>query len=642
MDVQIEPLVHKQLGKEVNRIAQEQVRDIFKNGKMIKTKSDKFEFDEDEDDSFIEDEQLDLSKAELEAPTGMKEEDMDKILSEIEAKEAFDLFTEIGDAWLTKGQVVRYDINKGGKLLTKKDHPYSWEQLQKDFGGGTYKVMARLPANGNKYLKSQNKQILDSPEASPEYLIKNLMEKTKASEEKHNNQNSGINMMEVLETVRKANEASLSQAAQMRRESAEMADKARQEAKEEARSTIELFEKMMERNKPVQATQPDLLIQLTPLLTAILPKLLEKKEAPPVVDNSKQTFDMMMKIQQMNVDMMKEQNEATREMFKNMSEQIREIAKEKNKATTPDRDPMEFYLQLKDAEDRGFEKYQMLNELAKERAEEREEMRGEKESSGEKDSTVDTLIKGLLPVLAGKMAGGGQVQAPPQVARPAAPRVAPPQVVSNPRRSVSPSNPNGLGNRTHQSGDSRSTIQANPSRANEVNGKASEAGVQPSKKPLAIAHEVSAPSINDFLSSGDEPLFQASSIPTHEVEMEKVEKVMSTMDGMSAEAGAESRRPINEEITACLKDQANANRILELVVPIAIDGYMSESETIESIAEKSIAELEDKGINLATVSRDFDEETLLSIIGSLPDDLQQTVKDLRNVIFTKITERIGL
>jgi hypothetical protein len=630
MDVQIEPLVHKQLGKEVNRIAQEQVRDIFKNGKITKTKSEKFDFDDEDEDSFIDSDEVELSKAEMEAPTGMKEEDMDKILADIEAKESFDLFSEVGDAWLLKGQVVKYDINKNGKLLTKKEHPYSWEQLQKDFGGGSYKVMARLPANNNKYLKAQNKQLLDAPEQSPEYLIKNLMEKTKASEEK-NNSNQGINMLEVLETVRKANEASLNQAAQMRRESAEMADKARQEAKEEARSTIELFEKMMERNKPVQATQPDLLTQLTPLLTAILPKLLEKKEAPPVVDNSKQTFDMMMKIQQMNIDMMKEQSETTKEMFKNMSEQIKEMAKEKNKTTTPDRDPMEFYLQLKDAEDRGFEKYQMLNELAKERAEEREEMRGEKESSGEKDSTVDTLIKGLLPVLAGKMAGGGQMQAPPQIARPSAPRpVAPPQVVSNPRRSVSPSNTNGLGNGSHQKGDSRTTIQANPSRTNEENRATSEAGLQRSQKPLAIAHEVTASSIDDFLSSGDEPLFSAA-IPTHIDDTPKVEKIADEEIAVTS---------VVSPVLSSSKDQQNANRILEFVVPIAIDGYMSENETIETIAEKSITELETKGIDLATVKRDFDEETLLSIIGSLPDNLQQTVKDLRNVIFSKIDERI--
>ena len=643
MQNEIEPLVKKHLGKEVNRIAQDQVREML-NSTKIKNKFSNFEIededddDDDSDDSFIveeEDEVEPVSTRSNDYSTPhISDAEADKTLARIEAREAFDLFNEVGDYWEKRGQTVRYDINKGNKLLTKRDHPYSWEEIQKEFGGGTYKVMARLPSDGNRYLKAQSKALHSAPETSPDYLLKSLMDKNKTLEDRviNSHKDSGdksqaVPMMEILETVRRNNEASIEQANRMRQEANVQAERARQEAKEEARLNLEMYEKMMEKNRP--QVQPDILSQLTPLLTAILPSLLNRPApiAPIVADNSKFQMDMMMKMQQMNMDMMEKNNEANREMFRNLQESVRDLAKKEAPVQSEKSlSAFEMYEKLKEAENRGFEQMQMLNELAKERANERDELRGDRTPSdvpAEKESTMDTVIKSMIPLLASKMAQPSAPQAPrplplpTPMARPIQRQAS--QVIPQQQRSVSPT---GQGIRSNEVRANRTSVQANQARANEGYSEQSETGSKPSTQVVLNVPAIEAPAIPkvvDFLNSGNDD-FTPREVRTHEA--------------------PQSHEAPQAPIVVIPKNQANSDLILSLVYPVAITGYSTEGSTIQSIADSAITELEANGIDLSTVERDFDEDALSGIISILPDDLQNLTRDLRNGINSEIHKRL--
>jgi len=621
MNTEIEPMVKKQLGKQVDRIVKDSVDDFLNHGK-VKTKSDKFDYNEEDEDNFLDEEDETANFSEVDETNSIiSDEETERTLARIEAKEAFDLFTEVGDYWEKRGQLVRYDINKGSKLLTKKDHPYSWEELQKEFGGGNYKVMARLPADGNKYLKAQTKSLHDAPETKPDYLFKSLMEKNKLLEDKVHQAvqtpsqpaNNGLNMMEVLETVRKNNELALEQANIMRTEANNQAERARREAKEEAKASLDLYRELIQGSKAKDGD--NLLTQLTPLLTAILPSILNRPApiAPIAPDNSKFQFDMMMQIQKMNMDMMEKANETNKEMFRTLSESIKEIAKDKKAPSTENgMGALEMYKMLKDAETGGFEQMRMLNDLAREQALEREELRGERstpDAPAEKESTVDTVIKSLIPMLAGRM--GASSPAPSRAAPQPARQVARPtqQATSSPRGSVSPQN----STRSHEIRANGATIQASEARTNEGRNGQNQEGIRSNQRPVLNVPSLPAPQApKSFLNAGDDLSFDASTIPTHHKVTEPIVEVSNVVDAKNAEA------------------------ILTIVAPIAINGYMSETSTVDSISNEVIAELIAQGIDLSTVQRDFDDNTLSGIISSLPEDLQNQTKELRNVIVEKI------
>lgn len=69
----------------------------------------------------------------------------------------FDLCHNLID---TKGEVVSYEIQKNSQFVAKKPHPYSWEQVQKEFGAGHYRVIARSERT-KQYLKQETKFVAE-------------------------------------------------------------------------------------------------------------------------------------------------------------------------------------------------------------------------------------------------------------------------------------------------------------------------------------------------------------------------------------------------------------------------------------------------------------------------------------------------
>jgi len=65
------------------------------------------------------------------------------------------------------GDVPKFIIYRNGEMLTTKMYPYSWQQLQEEFGGGHYKVQARS-SNRQTIIKTQTQIIAHNPHTQPQ------------------------------------------------------------------------------------------------------------------------------------------------------------------------------------------------------------------------------------------------------------------------------------------------------------------------------------------------------------------------------------------------------------------------------------------------------------------------------------------
>src|ERR1700677_3722433 len=82
----------------------------------------------------------------------LNQDELDRPLSDT------DIFTLGQKQYVDKGDWVNYQFYKEGKMLTTKEHPYSWEALQKEFGGGHYTVKMRSIARG-VFLKQETQTL---------------------------------------------------------------------------------------------------------------------------------------------------------------------------------------------------------------------------------------------------------------------------------------------------------------------------------------------------------------------------------------------------------------------------------------------------------------------------------------------------
>ncbi len=85
---------------------------------------------------------------------------------ELDDGQEFDIFTDIGVKLVAQGDMITYLIKKDGSYVTTKPHPYSLEKLQKDFGGGTFRVTARSQRKG-QIVKAQTFYVADAPIVEP-------------------------------------------------------------------------------------------------------------------------------------------------------------------------------------------------------------------------------------------------------------------------------------------------------------------------------------------------------------------------------------------------------------------------------------------------------------------------------------------
>lgn len=278
----------------------------------------------------------------------------------------FDIFTDIGDPRTEKGDIIRYVIRKWGQHISTKYHPYSWEELHKEFGPGNYQVLARSDST-KKFVKSESR-VMGEARQMPQ------KEETTTTIESKSGP-AGLNFLEYWQLIQ---------------------DQQRQ-AKEEARETA----------RENSNTQNQMLMMVAELMKA----------------NSSSGSSSSIQMMQMITQMIQSQQENTNRIFEKLAENQTKMFEKIN-------DRIEKVQEKKSSEfemfNKGIEMFSKMNDLAEKRVQiqldkiedAKEEARGDGDTEPKKKSLTDSLIEGILPVISQAMVQPKHSQYMPQMIQP--------------------------------------------------------------------------------------------------------------------------------------------------------------------------------------------------------------------------------
>lgn len=296
--------------------------------------------------------------------------------SNIEEISEFDIFDYCESEFVKKGDFVEYTVKKNGATVGFKKHPFSWEKIQKEFGGGRYNILAKSVLTG-KIVKRQTMAVEDALHEdrrdsgigfNPADLVSQIAEVVKPK-------NEGPNFMELFTLMNNQQEKS-------RIEAERAAERAKADSEKQSSTLIQLMQQntmmMLEMMKSTKKDDPTL--QLAQLIQSFAEKMENRFERA--------------------IDKIQNQNASKSSEFG-----LLEVLK----------------LQ-QDAQDKGFKLYSQLNQIAEAKADEKLELIEEYRengttSTGEKKSMTDTLIETILPTVAGALAQQGQQKAAQQSAQ---------------------------------------------------------------------------------------------------------------------------------------------------------------------------------------------------------------------------------
>lgn len=640
----LEPVVDQTVNKALNKIIAKKTGQAVNSYLNHPTKSIEEELDgkkdDGYDDSFVDDELGDTNTpARLASARGLDtfgESDEKKLLEErnkVKEHTEFDIFVDYGNRLSDgdEGFALKYSIEMGGSTVGSEVHPFSWEELQKkyasEFGTAKYTVKARNPFDG-KIVKTQTKHI-HKP------ISKNLEGRSMQTG------TSG-------ETVTKTQQVMMEQFDTQRRYDLEREDRVKadlkerndrlersleESRKEKERDTALMFDKIATLMQP---KQQDLswLKDLAPLL---LPILVPKKTE----SSNDKMYEMMMKLQETSNKQIEAIQRSNEKANDKMMEMIKQIA-EKSSASAPKQDSLadsiKMFSLLKGIEDAGFEKFKLMNDLANEKADEIADAKADA-GGGKNDSLLDKLLLTAAPLLTGAFMGGGQ-KPPQQIAGPQmAPRpaiqaqVLPRPVVAPQQRGNLPSNGGVSAQRPRVHPSEGRTVRDTPTQAQTNAPEANGAGTQ-GRSTNGPRNFKGVSGVNDIMNEfATAPKALNSSAPATFEE----KKVNVEISSPAVETATEDLSLRSPEVR-----QANIEKVMETITPIAIKRVFDDHATVESTATECINELIHVGVNLSSVLVDFDETTLSNILGFVPEEYQTNLKDLRYEIFKQIEANHGV
>jgi hypothetical protein len=609
------------------------MNDFVGNTEMVD--DDGFEIEETEEDDEVQPRRnLFSSTVQPQKKSEMfSDEDRKKIkkkADEARKSQDWDIFMDVGEEYY-RGEnplMVKYDVCLGNITLGTKVHPYSWEKLQAEYtpihGSGKYTVKCKDPIT-SQILKVQ-----------PKTLAKLESNERAISEKESGN---GITLSEIArmeqiraerEETRRANDED--RADRIRRDMEAKNDRLQSQLERERKDSEEKnrlwTEKMLDMAKPKEGGMNDFLKEFlsSPLAMVIVPKILGVKKDGDSSDKDEklETYKMIRDIQDENRKTIEAITKSFEKQITTLTETIREVKADKKEEGGLE-SMLSTFKMIKSIEDEGREKaekmYEWRREIEAEKKEEREE-----NNSGKSDSMLERLAMTALPIFAGAMA---QRQSQPQ--QPRLSQTTRPNPVQAPRIvtpvSVSPTQPRGAVSST---GNQTIRPRTNPNQERVIRDQVSQTKTNPSAE-------------SSIRSEGRVLVRQASP-----------RGVTGVSDLMS-----EARRDIKEEIAMTSvvheenisytlaeatseKDEANITRITSSITPIVFEalGLMAGAESQEALvkttAEKSIIAFKEDGIELSTVLRDFDEETLNAILVMLPTEYHELLKELKNEIILEI------
>lgn len=268
-----------------------------------------------------------------------------------------DIFVGAAQDILRAGEHPLFNIQRNGEFLTTKAHPYSWDQLQKEFGPGSYKVSARIKRTG-AIKKWQTQQIADPrPPAGIDFDFAGESSEPSTSIQAPTPKPSFMEMY-LLKS--------------------DMDEKSRLRQKEmEDRAT---------------ARQQEIEAKLTAKQAEIDAKLREiesKKESA-----STDMFKMMISMQQESAKQLQAiQADSTKTILGLMTSIM---AKPKDEGIKPH----ELLKMLSDAEKHGYERMERMTEKVEKLAEARAEEMAERSSGNDpEESLIKTVVKGFIPLI---------------------------------------------------------------------------------------------------------------------------------------------------------------------------------------------------------------------------------------------------
>jgi hypothetical protein len=331
-----------------------------------------------------------------------------------EAAAAFDIFDHCEDI-TKKGHQIQYVVKRNGEMLGIKYHPYSWEQLQKEFRGGQYQVVAKSLTT-KRYLKSETRTLSD-----PIRGMSGLEEETETVKTIQSPQPQGPNFMELFTLFQSMNE--------------KQRVEAREAAREQAQSSQAHMMAFVEMMKSSQTGSQQMFFEIAKMTQQVSEKLAESQ----------------------------------RQMFEKMESRFERVIDkiQTQGAVKPEKPEFGLFELMKlqqDSQEKGFQLFNKLSQIAEAKAAEKveliEELKGERpEAPAKEKSMTDSLIESMLPTITAALAAPQGVPAQTQVAtapqRRSLPRPTAPQARAAQAR------PNPSGNPVQAPTQARAT-QANP------------------------------------------------------------------------------------------------------------------------------------------------------------------------------------
>jgi len=123
---------------------------------------------------------------------------------------AFDIFQDKCDPMVKKGIPIAYTLKRDGQRLTSRIHPWSWDEIHDEYGGGNYQIFARR-TDQNEFVKCQS-QTMAGARKNPLENTGNSQDENQGSQDSSNKAPSFVEMMAIMkESNREASDKSETQ-----------------------------------------------------------------------------------------------------------------------------------------------------------------------------------------------------------------------------------------------------------------------------------------------------------------------------------------------------------------------------------------------------------------------------------------------
>jgi hypothetical protein len=264
---------------------------------------------------------------------------------------------------------VFYEIYKDGTRLCTRKHPYSWDQVQTEFGEGLYRVVGKS-VRTKRAFKHSTLPVGPAIEKSEAFSFER---------EPLTPPNANSSMTEIMMFMERQEEKrrrDLEVTEEKRRRETEAADERRREADRDSRDR-----------------SANLVNTIVAAASTLLPALFARREETKGPD---QTI----------IDFMRSTVETQNKMIERLHDRV-----EKSSGNGSS-DPMAAYTLMQNLQDRAFSQVKMMEEIATEKAQEIASYSGGGGNEKPK-SALDTMLTTMLPAIAQGIVGLSRAQLPP-------------------------------------------------------------------------------------------------------------------------------------------------------------------------------------------------------------------------------------